>query len=226
MGDASDEPAKLEEKVKQEVKKERVFDSEGEEEPYVDAENPTDEQQAERAKFVLASIQRGLARETAETEKRDAERRARGEYVEEYEEYNPYMTSYTPSALDKSSDEYVPVCAANMSVSDEYVPAVVDEKFEIKESDAKTPRACDQILDKNAESSSDSDSDYEKMLADFRPKVEKVRKINTLTEEEKSCAAPAGKVRTIVLVVFNKIRVYKMILERNKTPTRCRCFIF
>ncbi|CBY24526.1 unnamed protein product [Oikopleura dioica] len=196
MGDASDEPAKLEEKVKQEVKKERVFDSEGEEEPYVDAENPTDEQQAERAKFVLASIQRGLARETAETEKRDAERRARGEYVEEYEEYNPYMTSYTPSALDKSSDEYVPVCAANMSVSDEYVPAVVDEKFEIKESDAKTPRACDQILDKNAESSSDSDSDYEKMLADFRPKVEKVRKINTLTEEEKSCAAPAGKNET------------------------------
>ena len=87
MSGASDEPAKSEEKLKQEVKKERVFDSEGEEEPYVDAENPTDEQQVELAKFMLASIQRDLARETAETEKKDAERRARGEYVEEYEEY-------------------------------------------------------------------------------------------------------------------------------------------
>lgn len=212
MSGGSDEPAKSEENLKQEVKKERVFDSEGEEEPYVDAENPTDEQQAERAKFMLASIQRDLARETAETEKRDAERRARGEYVEEYEEYNPYTTSYTPSTLDKSSDEYVPACAVNMSsVSDEYVPAVIDEseKFEMKESNAKTPRACDQILDKNADSSSDSDGEYEKMIAEFRPKVEKVRKEPILTEEEKACAAPAGKVKlftTIFFIVFNKIK--------------------
>lgn len=113
---------------------------------------------------------------------------------DEFDEWDDqqYAPAFVAGYESFEKEEYVPVLENKDTnvTSDEYIPAAI------------TPRACDQISEQetksgDASSSSSDDEDYEKMVAEFRPKVEKVRE--TLTPEEKNAlTAPCGKVNLSV----------------------------